>query len=364
MKETASTRLEDLVKKRVRQEIIRKSAYKVASAEGYIKLDAMESAYTWPETVRAEWLSILQGVELNRYPDAAGLELCDEIKAWSELSDSTDIILGNGSDELIQMIIMTLGGPVLAPEPTFGMYKSITEAVGCKFIGVPLIDNFFLDCKQILSMIEEYDPSCIFLAYPNNPTGNLFDYAAIQTIIDSAEGLVILDEAYYPYCGKTFLQEISKNENLVVLRTFSKLGLAALRLGFLAGPHPWLKEINKVRLPYNINALTQVSVRFALSKNAWFQSQAEKTCTERNRFQKRLQRFSEVKVYKSETNFVLFRLVTRDSDVVFESLRDQKILIKNMNGSDEALRNCLRVTIGAPEENQKFFQALSIALKD
>lgn len=363
MKET-SIRLEDLVKKRVRQEIINKSAYKVLPSQGYIKLDAMESPYMWSDTVQAEWLSILQGVELNRYPDAACLNLCDEIRAWSELSDSTDVLLGNGSDELIQMIIMTLGGPVLAPEPTFGMYKSITEAVGYKFIGVPLIDNFVLDGDQILSKIKEYDPSCIFLAYPNNPTGNLFDYSVIQNIIDSANGLVILDEAYYPYCGKTFLHEISKNENLLVLRTFSKLGLAALRLGFLAGPQPWLKEINKVRLPYNINALTQATAHFALSKDDWFQRQAKKTCRERARFKSRLQRFSEVRVYESDTNFILFRLTTKDSDLVFESLREQKILIKNMNGFDETLRDCLRVTIGTPEENRNFFHALSIALRE
>jgi histidinol-phosphate aminotransferase len=355
--------LEHFVQQRVRKDILQRSAYKVLPSDGYIKLDAMESPYTWPDTFQREWLSTLREINLNRYPDSVGVELCEEIRAWCGLHDSASMLLGNGSDELIQMIIMTLGGPVLTPEPTFGMYRLIAEAIGSQFVGVPLTNDFLLDQKKMLSEIEKHDPSCIFLAYPNNPTGNLFDHTLIKKIIDRASGLVIIDEAYHPYSGQTFLTEILESEHVVVLRTFSKFGLAGLRLGFLVGPHRWLEEINKVRLPYNINSVTQASVRFALSKDAWFRKQTEKISMERNRLEDALRKYPDVRVYSSRTNFLLFRLLNEHSDKVFDSLTKQKILIKNMDGTHEALHDCLRVTVGTVEENQKFLEALSIALQ-
>ena len=190
------------------------------------------------------------------------------------------------SDELIQMIIMVLGDlarPVLAPEPTFGMYRIIAEALGSPFVSVPLVDRFALDRAALLSAIKAHDPGCIFLAYPNHPTGNLFERETIEAAIDVANGLVKIDEAYHPYCGQTFLNEMPGKGHLAVLRTFSKLGLAGLRLGFLTGPEPWLAQINKVRLPYNISVLAQASARFALSHVDWFTHQAEKVCVERRR---------------------------------------------------------------------------------
>ena len=167
----------------------------------------MESPYVWPPALQTEWLSTLRQVEVNRYPDPAAFELCEELRRWSGLGDAAGLILGNGSDELIQMIIMVLGGsarPVLAPEPTFGMYRIIAEALGSPFVGVPLADRFAIDRTALLSAIEVHDPGCIFLAYPNNPTGNLFERETIEAAIDAANGLVIIDEAYHPYCGQTF----------------------------------------------------------------------------------------------------------------------------------------------------------------
>ena len=357
--------LEDHVRRRVRKEIAGRSAYDVIPAAGRIKLDAMESPYVWPSGLQTEWLSTLRQVELNRYPDPTAFELCEDLRRWSGLEDAMGILVGNGSDELIQMIIMALGGParpVLAPEPTFGMYRINAEVLGSPFVGVPLSDRFAIDRAALLSAIKVHDPSCIFLAYPNNPTGNLFERETIEAAIDAANGLVIIDEAYHPYCGQTFLNEIPRKGHLAVLRTFSKLGLAGLRLGFLTGPEPWLAQINKVRLPYNISVLAQASARFALSHVDWFTQQAEKICAERRRLHNGLQELSGLKVYPSAANFLLFRVSEGTASWVFDSLLQQNILIKNLDGQHDRLRDCLRVTVSTPDENDLFLEALSAAI--
>ena len=260
--------------------------------------------------------------------------------------------------------MMTVGGPVMAPVPTFGMYKMIAEALGLPFIGVPLMNDFSLDVPQMVKNIDDHNPSCVFIAYPNNPTGNLFDYSAIQDLIKITRGLVIIDEAYYPYSGKTFVSELHENNNLAVLRTFSKFGLAGLRLGFLVAPQLWINEINKIRLPYNVNTLTQISARFAIQKDSWFQGCAETIREERQCLYKRLEKISAVKVFPSVSNFILFRLLEHDADIIFADLIQQKILIRNMSGTDASLANCLRVTVGTSGENEKFIQALHFAIQD
>jgi len=357
--------LGDRVRRRVRKEIADRSAYDVIPAAGRIKLDAMESPYVWPPALQTEWLSTLRQVELNRYPDPTAFELCEDLRRWSGLEGATGILVGNGSDELIQMIIMALGGParpVLAPEPTFGMYRINAEVLGSPFVGVPLSDRFAIDRAALLSAIEAHDPGCIFLAYPNNPTGNLFERETIEAAIDAANGLVIVDEAYQPYCGQTFLNEMPGKGHLAVLRTFSKLGLAGLRLGFLTGPEPWLAEINKVRLPYNVSVLAQASARFALSHVDWFTQQAEKVCAERRRLHNSLQELSGLRVYPSAANFLLFRVSEGTASWVFDSLLQQNILIKNLDGQHDRLRDCLRVTVGTSAENDLFLEALSAAI--
>ena len=355
--------IKDIIYQRVRPEIRERLAYEVAPSDGYVKLDSMESPYVWPESVRNDWLSELRDIEMKRYPDALGSKLCDAIRAWVSLRDTSGILLGNGSDELIQMIMMTVGGPVMAPEPTFGMYKMIAEALGLQFIGIPLMKDFSLDIQQMVEHIEAYDPSCVFFAYPNNPTGNLFNYSEIQDLIEITRGLVIIDEAYYPYSGRTFVSELHEKKNVAILRTFSKFGLAGLRLGFLAAPHLWINEINKIRLPYNVNTLTQISAKFAIQKDSWFRGRAEIIREERQRLFYRLEKFTAIKVFPSSSNFILFRLQEHDADIIFAELIRQKILIRNMNGTDKSLANCLRVTVGTAEENEKFIQALSLSIK-
>jgi histidinol-phosphate aminotransferase len=357
--------LVDHVRRRIRVEIASQSAYEVIPAKGRIKLDAMESPYAWPPALQTEWLSTLHQVKLNRYPDPAALDLREELRRWSGLGDAMGVLLGNGSDELIQMIIMALGGssrPVLVPEPTFGMYRIIAEVLGIPFVGVPLADHFEIDRMALLSAIEAHDPGCIFLAYPNNPTGNLFERETVEAVINAANGLVIIDEAYHPYCGQTYLNAIPEMGHVAVLRTFSKLGLAGLRLGFLTGPEPWLAEINKVRLPYNISVLAQATAQFALSHSDWFTEQARKICAERRRLHNSLLELSGLRVYPSAANFLLFRVPEGTAGQVFDFLLQENILVKNLDGQHDQLRDCLRVTVSTPDENDLFFDALADAI--
>ena len=262
----------DRVADLVRPEIRALSAYHVPDAAGLIKLDAMENPYPWPDALKAEWLETLRDAELNRYPDPRGRAVQAALREAMGIPRDVGLLLGNGSDELIQMLALTAAGPgrkVLSVDPGFVMYRMIALFAGMEYLGVPLaVEDFALDLPAVLEALRRERPALTFIAYPNNPTGNLFDPEAIAAIIQAAPGLVIVDEAYAPFTDATFLSRLGEWPNLLVMRTVSKMGLAGLRLGYLAGPPEWLDEIDKTRLPYNINVLTQTSAAFALRHKA------------------------------------------------------------------------------------------------
>ncbi len=353
-----------MIEQWVRSEIRSLSAYHVPDRGGMIKLDAMENPYRWPEPVVDEWLGYLRSVSLNRYPDPQASQLKRRFREAMCIPEGQDILLGNGSDELIQIIAMTLADTdrvVLAPEPSFVMYRMIATFLGMRYIGVPLKpESFFLDKLPMLDHIQRYQPAVIFLAYPNNPTGNLWARRELEEIIPQAPGLVVVDEAYAPFAGDSFLRNVSDYNNLLVMRTVSKMGLAGLRLGLVIGPADWLAEFNKVRLPYNINVLTQASAEFALSHRAVFDQQAERIRIDRQTLSEKLAELPGVKVFPSEANFILFRVPKGRADEIFLGLKQQGVLIKNLSAHD-MLIDCLRVTIGTSEENEQFLQALQRA---
>lgn len=349
----------------IRPEIQALKAYHVPDATGLIKLDAMENPYSWPEAVRREWLDTLQQVALNRYPDPDARRLRERLRVALGVPPDMGLVLGNGSDELIQIVLMAVSKPgatVLAPTPTFVMYEMIASFTGMNFAGVPLTPDFSLDMPAMRKAIEMHRPAVIFLAYPNNPTGNLFAREDIVRVIEQAPGLVVLDEAYHAFAGQSFMDQLSKHDNLLVMRTLSKQGLAGLRLGMLAGPRPWLEEFNKVRLPYNIGVLTQASAEFALAHLALLDEQAGLIRAERERVFKSLSILKGVRAWPSQTNFILFRIEKGDADRVFTGLRQHGVLIKNLNSAGGMLKNCLRVTVGTPEENTAFLKALEACL--
>ena len=336
-------------------------AYRVPSSTGLIKLDAMESPYQLPAQLQREWLARLGEVAVNRYPDPDGAELKVLFRSCFSIPDECGLMLGNGSDELIQIIAMLVGGvsrTFLSPVPTFSMYQQISAATATQFAGIPLTADFSIKAENLFEAIEQFNPACIFFAYPNNPTGNCFDPTTIKQVLNNAPGLVVVDEAYFSFCQKSFVNEIATHPNLIVLRTMSKSGLAGLRLGIMLGNPEWVAQMEKLRLPYNINCLTQASARFYLQHHDILQRQAEQIRKDRSWVFQKMSKISGIEVFPSEANFLLFRL-DRSADAVSNGLREKGVLIRNLHNPSSPLENCLRVTIGLEQENRAFIEALS-----
>jgi len=347
----------------IRPEILALNAYHVPPASGLIKLDAMENPYRLPQELRDEIARAVADAEINRYPDAGAQQLKAGIRQVVDLPPGMDILLGNGSDEIIQILALAVAQPgavLLSVEPSFVMYRMIALFAGMEYVGVPLREDFSLDLEAMLSAIKRDQPALVFLAYPNNPTGNLFDAAAVRQIIAAAPGLVVLDEAYYAFASDSFIPQLAHYENLLVMRTFSKLGMAGLRVGFLAGSAVWLSQLEKLRLPYNVGVLPQVVASKLLQHHDVLLAQAERIKQERGRLLNDLQAMSGVQAYPSEANFILFRVA--GATAVFAELKQRGVLIKNLDGGHPALLDCLRVTVGTPEENAKFIAALQDSL--
>lgn len=362
----------------IRDEVRALSAYHVPDPGDAVKLDAMENPYAWPaalpQGLAEQWVAGLAGVALNRYPSPGAEALRDDLAKWMGLpaltnADDLDIILGNGSDELIQLLAMAVKHPaggakpcILAPEPGFVMYNMIARFVDADYVGVPLADGFELDLPAMLAAIKTNQPALIFLAYPNNPTGNLWSVDALQAIVEAAPGLVVIDEAYTAFAADSRVEWLQQYPQLLVMRTLSKVGLAGLRLGMLAGQKCWVDELDKIRLPYNINSLTQYSARFALANMAPLEAQASNLRQQRGELFTRLSEVDGVSVWPSEANFLLFRLEKADAVAVHASLVEQGVLIKKLHGAHPQLEQCLRVTVGTETENQQFLSALHNAL--
>ena len=355
-----------LVDTLIREPIRALSAYHVPDSRGLIKLDAMENPYRWPEPVVEDWLNELRSAAVNRYPDPAALTLKQRLQSAFGIPVGMEVLLGNGSDELIQIIAQAVATPertVLAPEPGFVMYRMIAAFTGMNYVGVPLnAADFSLDRQAMLEAIERHQPALIFLAYPNNPTGNLFDDELIGEILHNAPGLVVIDEAYTPFAGVSWMDRLTEFDNLLVMRTVSKLGLAGLRLGFVAGAPQWIGQFDKLRLPYNINVLTQISADFALRHYPVLTEQVDRICEDRAGLTEALMALQGITIYPSAANFILFRTPEGTAGAIFEGLKQRGILIKSLTGGHPLLKDCLRVTVGTPDENRAFVDTLAALL--
>ena len=354
------------VERLIRPEVRALAAYHVPDPGEPVKLDAMENPYPWPGELKALWLETLHEVQANRYPDPSARRLKARLREVMGVPAAAEVLLGNGSDEIIQMLLLAVAGPdrtVLAPEPTFVMYRQIARALGMRFVGVPLrAADFTLDLDATLAAVQAHDPAVVFLAYPNNPTGNLFDAQDVRRILEVSRGLVVVDEAYTPFALESFLPEIGEYPRLLVMRTVSKMGLAGLRLGWLAGAPRWIEELDKVRLPYNINVLTQVSADFALAHAEALEAQTARIRADREVLYASLAAVPGVTAWPSRANFLLFRVPADLAEPVFAGLRTEGVLIKKLDGSHPFLADCLRVTVGTPAENARFLEALRVVL--
>jgi histidinol-phosphate aminotransferase len=349
----------------IRPDVLALAAYHVPDASGFVKLDAMENPYTLPPALAQALGERLAHVALNRYPTPSYRGLKEKIRAGMGVPAGYDVLLGNGSDELISMMSVACAKPgakVLAPLPGFVMYGMSARFAGMEFVGVPLKPDFSLDLPAMLAAIAEHQPAITWLAYPNNPTGNLFAEADMLQILQAVgdNGVVVVDEAYQPFAEASFMERLPQFANLVVMRTVSKLGLAGIRLGYMAASDALLREFDKVRPPYNINVLTEATAEFVLEHAAELDRQAASLRQQRGVLAAELGKLSGVMVHPSAANFLLLRV--HDADRVFAGLLEKRVLVKNVGKMHPLLTNCLRVTVSTPQENQLFLDALRASL--
>lgn len=338
-------------------------AYAIQESSGLVKLDAMENPHRLPAALQAHLGQRLGALALNRYPDGRVNELRQALAEHAGMPEGFDIMLGNGSDELISLLAMACdvpGASILAPLPGFVMYAMSAQLQGLKFIGVPLTPDFELDEAAMLAAIAEHQPSIIYIAYPNNPTANLWDDAVIDKIIAAAPGLVVMDEAYQPFASKSYINRIARHSHVLLMRTMSKFGLAGVRLGYMMGPKALIAEIDKVRPPYNISVLNYECALFALEHAEVFAGQAEDIRAQRTVLVDALRALPGVKTWKSDANMVLVRVP--DAAKTFEGMRSRGVLVKNVSKMHPLLVNCLRLTVGTAGENAQMLAALKHSL--
>ena len=365
-----SGQLSPELKKRIRQDVQSMHAYAIQDSVGMVKLDAMENPHRLPAHLQVELGRRLGALALNRYPDGRVNDLRRALADYAGMPEGFDIMLGNGSDELISLLSLACdvpGGSVLAPVPGFVMYAMSAQLQGLAFIGVPLTADFELDEAAMLAAIAEHKPSIVYLAYPNNPTANLWDDAVIEKIIIAVGergGLVVMDEAYQPFSSKSYIDRISRHGHVLLMRTLSKFGLAGVRLGYMMGPKALIAEIDKVRPPYNISVLNYECALFALEHQEVFATQAADLVQQRERVLKALRAMPGLTVWNSDANMILVRVPggADAAGLVFERLKAGGVLVKNISKMHPLLANCLRLTVGTADENTQLLATLQKAL--
>ena len=356
--------------KSIRQDVQSMHAYAIQDSTGMVKLDAMENPYSLPAALQAELGARLGAVAINRYPGARIDDLKRELARYVGLPRGHALMLGNGSDELISLLAMACdlpGATILAPEPGFVMYAMSAQLQGLRFVGVPLDANFQLDEAAMLAAMREHKPAITYLAYPNNPTANLWDAAVIRRLIAEAAtfgGLVVMDEAYQPFSSATWLDDMrahpAANAHVLLMRTLSKFGLAGVRLGYMIGAQTLVHEIDKLRPPYNVSVLNAECALFALEHADVFAVQAAEIREQRAQLIDALARLPGVQPFPSDGNMVLVRVP--DAHRAFEGLKAQGVLVKNVSKMHPLLAQCLRLTVGTPAENAQLLRALQTAL--
>lgn len=353
----------DLAARVFRQDVQDMHAYAIQPSAGLIKLDAMENPHRLPPHLQSELGQRLGALALNRYPGERTDELRSALASHARMPQGFDIMLGNGSDELIALIALACdvpGASILAPVPGFVMYAMSAQLQGLKFTGVPLTADFELDEPAMLAAVSEHRPSVIYLAYPNNPTAKLWDDAVIEKIVEAAPGLVVIDEAYQPFSSKSYIDRITRHGHVLLMRTLSKFGLAGVRIGYMMGPAALIAQIDKVRPPYNVSVLNCEAALFALEHADVFAAQAHDLCQQRAAVQRALAEMPGVKAWPSDANMILARVP--DAQKAFDGMKSRGVLVKNVSRMHALLANCLRLTVGTADENARMLAALKASL--
>jgi histidinol-phosphate aminotransferase len=353
-----------MIRDLVRAELDGLTAYAIPHPSGVVaKLDANESPWPLPTAVAAALAGHLAEVALHRYPDGSAAALRAVLAAEAGC-DPTALIVGNGSDELIALLIATFARPrpgaaragVAYPVPSFVVYRIATLAHGCAPVEIPLDARFELDPAALDRALDDARPNLIFFALPNNPTGTLWPRAEIVRVLESRpDTLVVADEAYVEYSGESFLDLVARHPNLVVLRTLSKIGLAALRVGYLVADPALVREVEKIRPPYNVGAVNQAAAAFLLGRNREvLRTPVARVVAERTRLLAELPRRG-LEVFPSRANFVLVR--APEATRLWHHLVERGVLVRNFDRPGP-LAGCLRITVGTPAENDLLLDAL------
>jgi histidinol-phosphate aminotransferase len=351
----------------IRQDVQSMHGYAVQDSAGLVKLDAMENPFSLPQALQHALGERLGRVAINRYPTVCVRQVIDALSAHVGLPAGCSMMLGNGSDELISLLAMACDVPgacIVAPVPGFVMYAMSAQLQGLRFVGVPLTAEFELDEAAMLQAIEVERPAIVYIAYPNNPTANLWDERAIERIVDAvgrqSRGVVVFDEAYQPFSSRTWMERVGQHEHVLVMRTLSKFGLAGVRLGYMVGAAALVAEVDKLRPPYNVSALNAEAALFAMEHADEYARQAAILRAERERLQAAFKSITPVHAYPSEANMILIRIP--DAKRAFEGMKRRGVLVKNVSGLHPLLANCLRVTVGTPQENELMLEALKASL--
>jgi histidinol-phosphate aminotransferase len=360
------TPLADRLRTTIRQDVASMHGYAIQPSAGLVKLDAMENPFRLPPELQRELGERLGRVAINRYPTQCTADVITALSRFVDLPAGCKLMLGNGSDELIDMLSVACnvpGATILAPLPGFVMYEMSAKLRGLQFVGVPLTADFELDEAAMLAAIERHRPALTYIAYPNNPTANLFDERIVERIVGAVgaqRGLVVFDEAYQPFSSRTWMARLAAHDHVLVMRTLSKFGLAGVRLGYLCGAAALIDEVEKVRPPYNVSVLNAEATLFALAHADEYARQAAILRQERGRLQRALAALPGVRAFPSEANMILVRVP--DSKAAFDGMKARGVLVKHIAGLHPLLANCLRLTVGTPQENDLMLGALKESL--
>jgi histidinol-phosphate aminotransferase len=375
------TTVQNKILSHIRSDVQSMHAYAIQDAAGMVKLDAMENPYALPAALQTQLGERLGKLAINRYPGTRVDDLKTALRTYAQVPQTYGLMLGNGSDELISLLAMACdtpapagsgklsGGKILAPLPGFVMYAMSAQLQGLQFIGVPLTADFELDAPAMLAAIDKEKPAITYIAYPNNPTANLWDEGAIKNIIAACAqygGMVVMDEAYQPFSSKSWITHIhaapEANANVLLMRTLSKFGLAGVRLGYMTGPAALINEVDKLRPPYNISVLNCECALFALEHQAVFAAQALEILAQRAMLLEAIAKLPGAQPIQSDANMFLVRFP--DAAKTFDGLKQRGVLVKNVNKMHPLLSNMLRISVGTPQENQQLLKALQELLHD
>jgi histidinol-phosphate aminotransferase len=342
------------------------AAYTLAARRAAIKINQNENPFEIEDRVKQRVLDFARERPWGRYPDFDPQELLDSLAAFSGWRPD-GVLAGNGSNELIEALLLCTVGPgvrVLIPEPTFTLYALLTKILGGEATRVALAEDLEYDVPAILRAQQEQKPAITIVCSPNNPTGGVVTADEIERLCDATDGLVVIDEAYHEFSGQSAVPLLARHANLVVLRTFSKaMGMAGLRVGYLLASPELVREINKARLPYNLNFFSQAAAMAALEEWPALKANIDRLVVLREQLSADLRKIPGLRVYPSRANFFLVELAGADPKAVFEGVYRRGVLIRDVT-SYPRLSRCLRISVGSEEENRALLSALQESMAE